>query len=184
MWPIRSGRAVSMPAPRDPSSSHAPLLFHSGLARQLPGDLVVHQGELPVVARPAVTQPAGSSFLVGEGTRPGTMLAEFRCAFLRVRVAWICGLMEPHVRIRRFLISSRFKMAGRYEDGGVWPPSGTGRATAMRRLAVLSILLAALAVAVPVASAQTESRLAVTATSDRCAGGGSGGGHPPGTARV
>jgi hypothetical protein len=41
----------------------------------------------------------------------------------------------------------------------------------MRRLAVLSILLAALAVAVPVASAQTESRLAVTATSDRCAGG-------------
>jgi hypothetical protein len=41
----------------------------------------------------------------------------------------------------------------------------------MRRLAVLSILLAALAVAVPVASAQTESRLAVTATSGRCAGG-------------
>jgi hypothetical protein len=41
----------------------------------------------------------------------------------------------------------------------------------MRRLAVLSILLAALAVAVPVASAQTESRLAVTATSDHCAGG-------------
>jgi hypothetical protein len=41
----------------------------------------------------------------------------------------------------------------------------------MRRLAVLSTLLAALAVAVPVASAQTESRLAVTATSDHCAGG-------------
>ena len=41
----------------------------------------------------------------------------------------------------------------------------------MRRLAVLSILLAALAVAVPVASAQTEPRLAVTATSDHCAGG-------------
>lgn len=41
----------------------------------------------------------------------------------------------------------------------------------MRRLAVLSILVAAAAVVVPVASAQTESRLAVTATSDRCAGG-------------
>jgi hypothetical protein len=41
----------------------------------------------------------------------------------------------------------------------------------MRRLAVLSILVAAVAVAVPAASAQTESRLAVTATSDRCAGG-------------
>jgi hypothetical protein len=41
----------------------------------------------------------------------------------------------------------------------------------MRRLAVLSILLVALAVVVPVASAQTESRLAVTATSDHCAGG-------------
>jgi len=40
----------------------------------------------------------------------------------------------------------------------------------MRSLAVLSILLAAVAVAVP-ASAQTESRLAVTATSDHCAGG-------------
>ena len=41
----------------------------------------------------------------------------------------------------------------------------------MRRLAVLSILLAAAAVVVPAASAQTEPRLAVTATSDRCAGG-------------
>jgi hypothetical protein len=40
----------------------------------------------------------------------------------------------------------------------------------MRRLAVLFTLLGALAVAVP-ASAQTEPRLAVTATSDRCAGG-------------
>ena len=40
----------------------------------------------------------------------------------------------------------------------------------MRRIAVLSALLAAVAVAVP-ASAQTESRLAVTATSDHCAGG-------------
>jgi hypothetical protein len=48
---------------------------------------------------------------------------------------------------------------------------GIGRATAMRRLAVLSTLLAALAVAVPAASAQTEPRLAVTATSDHCAGG-------------
>jgi hypothetical protein len=41
----------------------------------------------------------------------------------------------------------------------------------MRRLVVLSILVAAAAVVVPVASAQTDSRLAVTATSDRCAGG-------------
>jgi hypothetical protein len=40
----------------------------------------------------------------------------------------------------------------------------------MRRIAVLSALVAAVALAVP-ASAQTESRLAVTATSDRCAGG-------------
>ena len=41
----------------------------------------------------------------------------------------------------------------------------------MRRLVVISMLVAAVAVAVPAASAQTESRLAVTATSDRCAGG-------------
>jgi hypothetical protein len=41
----------------------------------------------------------------------------------------------------------------------------------MRRLAALSILLAAAAVVVPAASAQTESRLVVTATSGRCAGG-------------
>ena len=40
----------------------------------------------------------------------------------------------------------------------------------MRRLAVLFTLLAAVAVAVP-ASAQSEARLAVSATSDRCAGG-------------
>jgi hypothetical protein len=40
----------------------------------------------------------------------------------------------------------------------------------MRRLAVLITLVAAVALAVP-ASAQSESRLAVTATSDRCAGG-------------
>jgi hypothetical protein len=40
----------------------------------------------------------------------------------------------------------------------------------MRRIAVLSALVAAVALAVP-ASAQTESRLAVSATSDRCAGG-------------
>jgi hypothetical protein len=40
----------------------------------------------------------------------------------------------------------------------------------MRRLAVLFTLVAAVALAVP-ASAQTESRLAVTATSDRCTGG-------------
>ena len=40
----------------------------------------------------------------------------------------------------------------------------------MRRLVVLFTLLAAVAVAVP-ASAQSEARLAVSATSDRCAGG-------------
>jgi hypothetical protein len=40
----------------------------------------------------------------------------------------------------------------------------------MRRLIVLSILVAAVALAVPAASAQAESRLAVTAASDRCAG--------------
>jgi hypothetical protein len=40
----------------------------------------------------------------------------------------------------------------------------------MRRLTVVAVLLAAVALAVP-ASAQGESRLAVTATSDRCAGG-------------
>jgi hypothetical protein len=40
----------------------------------------------------------------------------------------------------------------------------------MRRLAVLFTLLAAVAVAVP-ASAQSEARLAVSATPDRCAGG-------------
>ena len=40
----------------------------------------------------------------------------------------------------------------------------------MRRLAVLSVLLAAVALAVP-ASAQSEPRLTVTASSGRCAGG-------------
>ena len=97
------------PAPRDPSSPYASLLSHSGLAGQLPGDLVVHQGQLSMVARPPVTQPAGSSFFVGEGTRPRTMQAEFSCAFCEFAQRFslgICAFIGPCVRIRRFLIGS------------------------------------------------------------------------------
>jgi hypothetical protein len=116
------GRGVPSACPRRgtrPRPCLAPLPLESG-APAARGSCCP-QGQLSMVARPAVTQPAGSSLLLGEGrgrNHPGRILV---CLFANSRSVpplGICACIGPRVRIRRFLIGSRFEMTGPHRDGG------------------------------------------------------------------